>query len=86
MIQKKIKSLQEQQFEVANVLLSLPAKGYKSQLDKIVKDSQTGIVTGGNVESLVEFLLTNDQSIYPHFHHHFPIIPNSVSFSILFSF
>jgi len=55
---KKTASLDDQQFEVANLLMGLPLEKFESSLTKLVLDVNTESVTGGTIESLIEHLVS----------------------------
>ena len=63
--QRKIQGLQDQQFEVSNLLLSLPAREFTTALEGLVKDPEADRITGGPIEALIEFLVTDEaRSMY----------------------
>merc|ERR1712137_870427 len=58
--QRKIQGLQDQQFEVSNLLLSLPPREFRSALEGLVKDPETDLIKGGPVDALIEYVITDE--------------------------
>lgn len=54
--------MEDQQFEVGNLILGLPPNDFTSTLDKLVLDKNGG-VNGGPITSLIEYLTTADKSL-----------------------
>ena len=60
-----MQAIEEQQFEVSNLLFTLPPREWKSALENLVRDPATKNVRGGPVEALVEYVIGNEVQSMP---------------------
>lgn len=54
--------MENQQFEIQNLLFDLPLDDSASSLDKLKINNETNEVLGGPITSLIEYLTKSDQS------------------------
>ena len=61
-----MQAIEEQQFEVSNLLFTLPPRDWKSASNQLVRETNSKSVRGGPVEALIEYAISNDApSMYP---------------------